>query len=101
VNTLYPNELDFSQDNQDPCDPSEALTTGWNLVTFRAGTQSVASAIASIDDCVVSVWAFNNADKSWKANSPDAPAWANDLTSMGNGQPYWIEVSASCTWNYS
>jgi hypothetical protein len=101
VNTLYPNELDFSQSNQDPCDPVEDLFAGWNLVTFKAGTQSVAAAIASIDEYVVSVWAFNNADKSWKANNPDAPAWANDLTSMGNGQAYWIEVSADCTWAYS
>jgi hypothetical protein len=96
--------LDFSQSGQgagqDPCDPTEKLTIGWNLISFKSGNQSVADAINSIVDKVVSVWAFNNETKTWKAYSPTAPSWANDLKSMDSSTSYWIEVSSDVMWAY-
>jgi hypothetical protein len=104
ANTGYANELDYTQTaqpGQDPMDPVEQLTAGWNLVVFKAGNQSIASATSSIADSIVSVWAFDNGNKEWKAYSPDAPAWANDLNVMNTATAYWIEVTADCTWFYS
>jgi hypothetical protein len=99
------NKLDFTDYTvgsllDDPCDPVEQLTAGWNLISFKSGNQSVAIAIDSIKADVVSIWAFDNAAKSWKAYSPTAPSWANDLKGMDTATPYWIQVDKDLTWYY-
>jgi len=95
--------LDFSQHGQpgqDPCDPIEYLTAGWNMISFKSSNQSIATAINSIKANLISVWAFENQTKSWKAYSPTAPNWANDLKSMDTANPYWIEVNKDLAWAY-
>jgi hypothetical protein len=95
--------LDFSQNGeagQDPCDPIEYLSAGWNLVVFKSSNQSIETALKPIKDYVVSVWAFDNKTKDWDAYSPTAPRWANDLKNMDTANAYWIEVSQDVTWAY-
>jgi hypothetical protein len=96
--------LDFSLDNEDPVDPIETLTAGWNMISFKSSNQNVADAIESIEDSVVSVWAFDNQAKKWLGYDPSigypASLWVNDLKSMDTANPYWIEVSQTVTWVY-
>jgi len=92
--------LEFLGTINDPVDPEVNLTAGWNLVSFASGNQGIAGALQSIAAKVVSVWAFDNASKSWEAYSPTAPAWANNLTMMETATPYWIEVSTDVVWKY-
>ncbi|MBM4463386.1 MAG: hypothetical protein FJ012_08630 [Chloroflexi bacterium] len=99
--------LDFSQNGQpgqDPVDPVEYLYVrdgnGWNQIVWKSGNTSVAEAIEPIVSQVVSIWSFDNVTKTWKAYSPSAPSWANDLKSMDTTQAFWIEVRSDVVWYY-
>jgi len=79
-------------------EPSKSidLTRGWNLVGYNSCTsQSIASALASIDGKYISVWAYINGQ--WKVYDPTNPG-LSDLTTMEPGYGYWIKTKQNCTW---
>ena len=81
-----------------PTSPASiSLTTGSNLAGyFFPSTQSIADAISSIEDDVISVWAYVNG--SWRAFDALNPGFS-DLSEMKPGIGYWIETSSACTWS--
>ena len=53
------------------------------------------SALEALDDSLVRVFHFNDVDKSWDFFDPrDEFAELNTLTTLVNGEPYWVLVSA-------
>ena len=73
------------------------LTNGSNLAGyFSPSTQSIADAISSIEDDVISVWAYVNG--AWRAFDALNPGFS-DLSEMEPGIGYWIETSSACTWS--
>jgi hypothetical protein len=81
-----------------PTSPASiSLTSGSNLAGyFAASTQPIADAILSIEDDVISVWAYVNGV--WRAFDALNPGFS-DLNTMGPGIGYWIETSGTCTWS--
>jgi hypothetical protein len=81
-----------------PASPvSISLTTGSNLAGyFFPSTQSIADAISSIEDDVISVWAYMNG--AWRVYDAFNPGFS-DLSEMEPGVGYWIETSSPCTWS--
>lgn len=81
-----------------PTSPASiSLTTGSNLAGyFFPSTQSIGDAISSIEDDVISVWAYVNG--AWKAFDALNPGFS-DLNEMKPGIGYWIETSSACTWS--
>jgi len=81
-----------------PASPASiSLTTGSNLTGyFFPSTQFIADAIHSIEDNVISVWAYVNG--AWRAYDALNPGFS-DLSEMGPGIGYWIETSSACTWS--
>ncbi len=70
-----------------------------NAVVYTGVDKSLAEALASILDKVSAVWWWDEAAQAWRAYSPTAPDWANDLTLMLSGETYYIYVTAECIWN--
>jgi hypothetical protein len=79
-------------------DPSSFidLIRGWNLVGYNSCTsQSIASALASIEGKYISVWAYINGQ--WRVYDPANPGFS-DLITMEPGYGYWIKTKQNCTW---
>jgi hypothetical protein len=73
------------------------LTTGSNLSGyFFPSTQSIADAISSVENDVISVWAYVNGV--WRVFDALNPGFS-DLDVMEPGIGYWIETSEACTWS--
>lgn len=73
------------------------LTTGWNLAGYNALTaQPAADALASINEDLVSAWAFTN--ENWQLFNPGNPGGNNSLTNMEPGYGYWIEMKKGRDW---
>jgi hypothetical protein len=81
-----------------PTSPASiSLITGSNLAGyFFPSTQTIADAISSIEDDVISVWAYVNG--AWRAFDALNPGFS-DLSEMEPGTGYWIETSSACTWS--
>ena len=78
-----------------------ALQQGWNLVGYPSRqSQSVADALRNIDDCYDIVYAYDAFDStnSWKKFDPNAPSYANNLTTLEPGRGYWIKANTACSW---
>ena len=89
-------EYSLSIIGQNATDPIDLLE-GWNLVGYNSSvSQSTGSAIASIIDNVITVWAY--IDESWKVYDPENPAFS-DLEIMEPGYGYWINTSEACVWS--
>jgi hypothetical protein len=56
----------------------------------------VAAGLESISDCLVVVYGFDNATKTWTWYNPSWPPEANTLTTLYMGSGYWINVSEGC-----
>jgi len=78
------------------------LDAGWNLVGWLGYQEhvgdnpDVATGLESIMDCLVVVYGFDNATKTWTWYNPSWPAEANTLTVLYMGGGYWINVSELC-----
>jgi len=74
------------------------LSEGWNLVGFSSpDSLEISDAIYSIEENVVSVWAYQNGQ--WLIYDPQNPDYS-DLTTMDPGYGYWIKMSSSSVWSY-
>ena len=78
---------------------------GWNLVGYSsAGSEALPGAltnhgVGSSAYSLVYAYHAEDEDDEWKMFDPLAPLYANDLTDLGPGWGYWINVSSSATWN--
>ena len=73
------------------------LCAGWNLIGYPVrAPSSLPSALADIDGNYTRVYAHVAADTTdpWKTYDPVAPSFSNDLTTMGPGLGYWLEMRA-------
>lgn len=78
-----------------PGSTEQALSAGWNLVTYPCTeTQPVAAALASIDGSYSTVYGFKG---HWQRYSTTVPAWANDLQTLEPGYAYYVAATQPCT----
>jgi len=83
----------------DPAATNSPQMVPVNLTINPAGDQDnpdVATGLDSISDCLVVVYAFDNATKTWSWYNPSWPPGANTLTTLYMGSGYWINVSEGC-----
>jgi hypothetical protein len=73
---------------------------GWNSVAYLGPDKPVSEALSSIWDKLTVVWFYDSESGTWHGYNPHVPAWANDLSGLVNGQPYWIRVTGQCYWTY-
>ncbi len=77
---------------------------GWNLVAYPLQVNlPVAPAVSSLLNLpVLTVYSYNQtATDPWTLYHPGAPDWVNDLTTMKQGQGYWIYTSQDSVWRLS
>ena len=78
------------------------LKAGWNLVGFNnMATLEWDDALSSIVSESSSVWAYNATDNTWERYEPGKPSYFNNLEVFEPGKGYWIECTATCSWDVS
>jgi len=73
---------------------------GWNSVAYLGPDKPVSEALSSIWDKLTVVWFYDSESGVWHGYNPHVPPWANDLSGLVNGQPYWIRVTSQCYLTY-
>jgi hypothetical protein len=72
------------------------LTEGWNLAGFSStASQSVESALSSINGKFEAVYGFDNAANNYRAY---VPSEGGDLTRLEPGKGYWIYATSAGVW---
>ena len=79
---------------------SVTLVAGMNLVTYAGPEQPVLAALASVQDVVMSVYAWDSSTGTWLAFAPGLPGYAEGILSLKPGEAYYVQVSASALWTY-
>jgi hypothetical protein len=74
------------------------LSAGWNLVGYNSlNSASTTGAMNSVTGNWNSVWSYETGN--WKRYDLNGPDFLNDLTIMGPGKGYWIDMKLSDTWS--
>jgi hypothetical protein len=76
------------------------LQAGLNTGLYQGPNQSVVEATETIAPYLVAIW-WQDGSGVWHAYRPDAPAWANDLSTIEKDNTYWVNVQQDCNWNWS
>jgi hypothetical protein len=83
---------------QDPVPATIALQAGFNLVTWRGPSATVADARESLGDTFVALHALDAAQQVYESFHVGVPEPLNTLRSLGANQTVWIEVTESVHW---
>lgn len=73
---------------------SGTLTKGWNNVAYTGDTKAVSEALSPISGKYSAVYRWNNASQVYEMYAPSAPAQANTLTSLNEGDAVWVNLTA-------
>lgn len=81
----------------EPTVKSIPLISGWNLVGYNSlSSMPTTDAMNSIDDNWNSIWSYETG--TWKRYDLTGPDFLNDLTTIGHGKGYWIDMKSPDTW---
>ncbi|MCY3887338.1 MAG: hypothetical protein OXG19_06485 [Chloroflexi bacterium] len=75
------------------------LHPGFNLVTWTGPNTSVQEAIASIEDAVVAIHAFDARSQRYVSYRGGPLASISALTRLTSGQAFWIQVTTEVEWH--
>jgi hypothetical protein len=75
--------------------PSLEIRSGSNLLTWPGAARPPAEAFANAD--VRAVYSFDPHTGRWRSWAPALPAYANTLTALEQGAPYWVLSDSSAT----
>lgn len=81
-----------------PSGTTISLCQGANLIGYpSSSTVSLPGALASISGSYDKIYAYDQSDTTdpWKTFDPTAPSMVNDLTALGPGRGYWLNVTAA------
>ena len=73
------------------------LNTGWNLVTAGKGVTDLATVLAGQEASVGGVYYYDNATATWQRYLLGTPGFVNTLTTMQDGNVYWVQVKRPFT----
>ncbi len=73
---------------------SESLTKGWNNVAYSGSAKPVAEALSPISGKYAAVYRWNAAGKVYEMYAPNAPAQANTLTTLAEGDAIWVNLTS-------
>ena len=74
------------------------LEAGWNNTVYEGASSTVESAIAAVSSSVETIWHWDAAAQTWTRYVRDLPLLTT-LTSLEQGEAYWIFASTSETWS--
>lgn len=75
--------------------------TGWNNFLYLGQTQPLPQALAPLEDKYSIVYRWDNSIKDWQSYSPTLPPFANSLTELRFGDPYWIYATEDANLAFS
>lgn len=86
--------------NAPRADESRALemSQGLNLVTYSGKSRPIADALGALGPNVR--WVYTWDGEQWLRYFPGSPAYVNSLTSLEQGQAYFIALRAPALWSY-
>ncbi len=72
-----------------------SLYPGWNFISLclNTGDNTLSSVLQPISGLYRSIWFYDAASGNWRRYIPDGPALPGDLTTMGIGEGYWIDMA--------
>lgn len=77
------------------------LEAGWNLVSWQVGGEvPVEEWAAGLErpDALRAVWGYDAAAGQWHTWQSGIPEWKGDLTAMGPGRGWWVELDEATVW---
>jgi len=73
------------------------LREDWNLAGYNSlESMATLTALASLGDNWTSVWTYD--ETGWHRYDKEGPPFLNDLTEMGSGNGYWINMTSADIW---
>lgn len=73
---------------------SDSLVKGWNNVGYTGSSKPVAEALSPIAGKYTAVYRWNATQKVYEMYAPGAPAQANSLSTLQEGDAIWVNLSA-------
>jgi hypothetical protein len=75
------------------------LYAGWNLVGYPSFTaKTVSNALSSISYDTVFTYDSSDTNDPWKYTTSYKASYFHDLSNMGIGSGYWVEISSGQSW---
>ncbi len=93
--TVTPTKAPAATSTPVPTPEGADLGPGGNLVVWYGATGSPAQVIQQSGGSIAAIYGWDGATQSWRRYSPNLPAWANNLTTVVYGQPYWFITEGS------
>jgi Matrixin len=78
-----------------PGAPTLPLLPGANFLAWPGGNMAPSQALAGQIGAIKIVYSWDPSTNTWKHYSPNLPSFANNLTVLVQGQPYWFITSSA------